>query len=406
MKKQLIKASTFFGILAMAFLFTACEDDPVEPTPPGGPAGSDFVINKNINTYTVLTNHKAGVDYEICGNINVSAELIIEPGVEIIMCSGTRVTIDQNGSLNAVGTDSLPIIFRGKTAAKGFWELFHFNSNNPNNELNHVIISDAGGSNSFENTSIWVNDNNSGQLTIKNTHITNSKGYGVLVENGASLPNFSKNAFSNNGDAPLKIPISIIGSIDDSTDYAAGNTQNYVLISAATVNQPQEVKNINVPYYLEGPATVKNDLKLNPGVEILMGAGVVIDVQGAGSFNAIGTASDPILIKGKVNSAGFWNVIHINSNNPLNKFSNVTVQNGGSSGSYKYVSIWVNDNNNGSFNMTDCTITDSYSWGLYVENGATMVPSTVEDVENANSFSNNGTGTNASCTGNCNVYFE
>lgn len=407
MKTQLKRGTTFFGIIAMAFLFTACTDEPVEPTPPGGPGqpGNSNIIDQNIDTYTVLTNHSTGVDYEICGSISVLAELIIEPGVEIVMCAGAQVSVEPNGSLNAVGTIESPITFRGKAATPGFWGLLHFNSNNPSNELDHVIVTDAGGSNYFQNASIWLNNNSSAQLTVKNSLIKNGKGTGILVEDGSSIPNFSKNTFTNNNGAPIKIPISIIGSIDDSSNYADGNVENYVHVVQASVNQPQEVKNINVPYFIDGTSDINSDLKLNPGVEMLMGAVAQFNVQPSGSFNAIGTDVNPITIKGKVNSVGYWGVIHVNSNNPLNKFSYVNLQNGGSSSYYTNSTIWINNNNTGSFNMTDCSISDSYSWALYVESGTIMFPSTAPAVESANSFSNNGTGTNANCTGSCNVFF-
>lgn len=412
MNKQLKKATTFIGIIAMVFLYTACEDDPIQPPPPPGGGGGDGgttnknLIDYNIDSKTTLKNHLTGVDYQICGRINVNAELIIEPGVEIVMCAGARISVGKDGSLNAVGTDANPIVFKGKTPSKGYWDAMDFNSNNPANVLDHVIISDGGGSGTYYNSSVWVNDNSSAQLTFKNSTIKNSKGFGFYVENGASIPNFTNNTFSNNGDYPVKIPMSIIGSLDDSSNYGDGNSKNMVYIYSANINQPQVVKNINVPYLLDGRSYINSDLKLNPGVEFQMSSGARIDVDAAGSMNAIGTSSDSIVIKGKVNAVGYWDAIDINSNNPLNEFEYVTIKNGGKSNTFYYSSIWVNDNNNGSFKMTNCTITDSYAWGLYVEGIASMTPSTAAAIESANSFSNNGTGTSASCTGNCNVYIK
>ncbi len=404
MKKQFNKAATFLSIIAMAFIYTSCEEEPIEPFPPGGdPKGNSNVIDKDINTKTILKDHLAGVDYEICGNIRVNAELIIEPGVEIVMCAGATVSVEKNGSLNADGTSALPITFRGKTASPGFWDLLHINSNNPANVLNYVTISDAGGETYYNSASIFVNNNNSSQLSLMNSTIKNSKGSGMDVEDGSSIPNFSNNTFTNNGDAPIKLSLSLIGSLDIASDYGDGNTNNYIGVGGSNMTQSQEVKNINVPYFIEEKSYLKNDLKINSGVEILMGAGAYIIVEANGSINAIGTSSKPISIKGKVNSVGYWKVLHINSNNPLNKFEYVTIKNGGSDSYYNYSSIFVNNNNNGSFIMNNCTISDSYAWGLFVEGGASITPSTKAGIEGANTFNNNGTGTNANCTGNCTV---
>ena len=400
-----IKFKSLLFLLFIGFSFTNCStDDTNNDVDPELPLNV-VVIDKNIDSDTVLKNLLPGVDYEICGSITVKARLTIEPGVEIVMCAGSSITIDKDGSINAVGSNDLPIIFKGKTASPGFWNFLHVNSNNPSNELNHVIISDAGGNNSYSNASIWVNDNNTGQLTFKNSTIKNSKGFGLFVEGIASIPNFSNNTFSNNGDAPIAIPISGIGSLDEASNYADGNVKNYVDVYSGSMNQPQVVKNINVPYLIRGTANIKADLKLNPGVRFLMSSGARLDVSASGSMNAIGTNSSPISIKGEVDAVGYWSYVHINSNNPLNEFAYVNMKNGGSNSSYSYTSIWVNDNNNGTFIMTNSSISDSYGWGLYVENGATMTPPTKAGVESANTFSTNGTGTNANCTGDCNVYF-
>lgn len=403
MKNIQIKLKPLLFLFVLGIAFSSCSTSDDSETDPDTPA-EVFIIDYNIDSDTVLTNHLPGVDYEICGSIDIKANLIIEPGVEIVMCAGSRITIERDGSLNAVGSNASPIIFRGKTASPGFWQVLHFNSNNPSNELNHVVIADGGGANSFENATIWVNDNNAGQLTLKNSTISNSKGIGLLVEGIASIPNFSNNTFSNNGDSPVSIAMSNIGALDVASNYADGNTKNQVYVKNATVNQPQMVKNINVPYLIKGSSDIKSDLKLEPGVRFLMSSGAVIDVNNSGSMNALGTSNKPITIKGEVDAVGYWAHIHFNSNNPLNKFTHVNIKNGGSRSSYKYSSIWVNDNNNGSFNMTDCTIADSYGWGVYVENGATMIPSTKSEVESVNTFINNGSGTNADCTDTCSIY--
>src|SRR5690606_23984249 len=162
----------------------------------------------------------------------------------------------------------------------------------------------------------------------------------------------------------------------------------------------------NVPYLIKGNSNIKDNLTLNPGVQFLMASGASIDVNSSGSIHAIGTSSDPISIKGEVDAVGYWGVLHVDSNNPLNEFAFVNINNGGALGSFDYSSIWVNDNNNGAFIMNDCSISDSYSWVLFVETGASMTPSTKNGVESTNTFINNGSGTNANCTDGCTVYFE
>lgn len=392
----------------MAMIYSGCEDEPVGPNPPTGPqppTENSNIIKGSIDTRTTLKNHLNGVDYEICGTVTVNADLIIEPGVEIVMCPSARLYIEQNGSLYAVGTSSSPIVFRGKNAAPGYWDLIRINSNDPDNKLKYVTISDGGGYSYYRNASIYVTKKYTGQLTLQNSVIRNSKGYGIEVENGASIPNFSSNTFSNNGNAPVRIPFSLIGTLDDSSNYGDGNYENYIYVSGSDMNQAQTVDKINVPYYIEGKGTINDDLKLNPGVQILMGPKASIYCESTGSFNAVGTSSDSIYIKGKVNSVGYWDLILMNSNNPLNKFSHVRISNGGQYSYYKHSSIYVPKKNTGSLEIIDSHISDSYAWGIYAESGSSITPSSAATIEAANTFNNNGTGPNAICTGNCNVYY-
>jgi|SRR5690554_1805347 len=405
------RALSFLTIFTMIFMATGCvEDDPIQPGPPpypptgSNPPVNSNVINKNINSKTVLKNHQSGVDYEICGTVYVNAELIIEAGTEIVMCSGARLYVEKDGSLNAIGTEASPIVIRGKAASPGYWDLIRISANNPSNVMEYVTLSDGGGYNYYSNTTVHVNKGNSGQLTMKNSKIKNSKGYGLTVEGGATIPNFSNNTFSNNGDAPVQIAFSILGALDDSSNFSDGNANNYIDVKASTINQAQEVKSLDVPYLLNGTNYIKNGLKLEAGVEILMAAGTRVYVESSGSFNAIGTNAKPIEIKGKVNTHGYWDLIRFESNNPLNEFKYVNIQDGGAYSYYYYSSIYVSKSNNASFIMNDCNISDSYGWGLYADKGASMTPSTEAAVRSANTFNNNGNGVNASCTGSCDVY--
>jgi hypothetical protein len=102
----------------------------------------------------LLENNNDGVDYIIDCVIAVEVDLKIQPGVVIEFASNAGMDIKESGSLSAVGSANSPIVFRGKTATPGFWSVLHFDSNNPNNELNYVSIADGGGSNSYNNASI------------------------------------------------------------------------------------------------------------------------------------------------------------------------------------------------------------------------------------------------------------
>ncbi len=406
MKTFIKKTFNLFSIALFLFAFSACEKDDVKPRDPGNGGGggtvdNTYVLKGSINKKTILTNHRSGWDYEVQGSLTIYDELIIEEGVELRMASNARITVKGEGLINAVGTADHPITIKGNASSSGYWYTIIVESNNPDNVFDYVSISDGGGESYYSNTSVYIGG--SGQLTIKNSSISNSKGYGLYTD--GSIPNFSNNTFSKNGDAPVRINFSRISDLDASSNYADNNYNNYIHVAAANLNQNQEVQSLNVPYFINGNCYIDGDLTLKPGVDFLMASTARIIVRANGSFNAVGTNTEPITIKGKAASVGYWDDIIFESNHPNNEFKHVTIENSGKYDYYYNSTIYVSEN--ASLKINDCTIKDSYGWGIYVRNGANMDPSTKVDLENANSFSNNATGSGFNCSDSpCNVYMN
>lgn len=84
MKNIQIKLKPLLFLFVLGIAFSSCSTSDDSETDPDTPA-EVFIIDYNIDSDTVLTNHLPGVDYEICGSIDIKANLIIEPGVEIVM---------------------------------------------------------------------------------------------------------------------------------------------------------------------------------------------------------------------------------------------------------------------------------------------------------------------------------
>jgi len=113
--KHLKKTQLFYFLAlftAAIFLFSACDDDDTQPTPP---AGNEFVIAANI---TANTTWKTGNVYVLAGRITVvnGVTLTIEPGVIVKGQAGTganatALLVARGGMLMAEGTAEAPIIF-------------------------------------------------------------------------------------------------------------------------------------------------------------------------------------------------------------------------------------------------------------------------------------------------------
>lgn len=356
-------------------------------------------ITEDITVPTVFENQT----YTICTDIDITSELTIMPGAVIIMCAGSAIEVTSTGFIKAEGTANLPIVFKGLTETKGFWQGIAIKSTNPNNSFNYVTIKDAGTYWAWENSNVYL----SGSLALNNSTISNSNDVGLYVDNNGALSSFSSNTFSNNTTG-LNLKVSQVKNLDGASDYNMNNTNNYIYVRGGSITTDATWQKLNTPmlvYEFDCAA----GLTLNPGVNIQMEAGSYgIRVLSTGYLNCEGTATDPIHIVGKYSSPGYWAGIKIKSNNPNNKFNYVRVQDGGQYWAHEYANIYLSG---GRLELDNSIISVANSYGLYSESNSQVftsgvVQNTALGVLSNNSFLSNGTGANANCTGNCSVFFN
>lgn len=70
-------------------------------------------------------------------------------------------------------------------------------------------------------------------------------------------------------------------------------------------------------------------LTVEPGVEIIMSAQNWMHISNKSSLVMVGTADDPIIIRGEHDVAGFWLQLNIDSSSPLNEIGHVIFKNAG-----------------------------------------------------------------------------
>ncbi|MEM9986280.1 MAG: right-handed parallel beta-helix repeat-containing protein, partial [Bacteroidota bacterium] len=141
------------------------------------------------------------VPYVVTTNVvlGVTAALTLQPGVSFEFEGSAGMGIFDNGSLNAEGRAGKIITFKGTEAVKGWWRGIHTETNSLSNVLDYVEIRNAG-----SNYVYCCNDLagllvRSGQMTLRNSVVSDNDGCGVFVRSGATLTE-SNNTFSNNTD--------------------------------------------------------------------------------------------------------------------------------------------------------------------------------------------------------------
>lgn len=356
-------------LLCFLFAFVACKDD--DPDDPDDPMVSDETIMLECDALDedrMLENGNAAIDYLItCTNLQVESNITVEPGTVIAFAENGQLHIT-SGSLNAVGTEQDPIIFRGEQTESGYWEGIGFSSNSSNNILNHVIIQDAGSDNIIccgAPASLGVFD---GKVNIQNTTISNGAAYGMDIRGDAEITNYENVRITDHAEAPVIIDMLMIDALDDASDYT-GNNNDYIEVRGNSIKDPVTFNNQSVPYYLIAGSAISIEAAviLNPGSHFLMAEETGLYTQQNGYLNAEGTSSQPITFEGFVSSTGYWDGIEIKSNNSNNVFDNVIIRHAGNS----YVtccqtpaSISFKD---GQATIRNTNLSDGEGHGLYID---------------------------------------
>lgn len=151
---------------------------------------------------------------------------------------------------------------------------------------------------------------------------------------------------------------------DGSCEYGAESV-TYTGSQDTDVTLTNIVEDSSKPdYYVEGTWSINSNVTVEPGTVIEMAAGATIIVYDGGSFNAVGTDEDKIVIRGEQSTPGYWDYIRFdNSINVLNELSHVDIIDGGGNSSWN-ASLYCYSG--GRLKVNNTSIQNSQSYGMIV----------------------------------------
>ena len=122
-----------------------------------------------------------GIDYRILEDIKIKStkSLSIAAGVTLQFVAGSIMEV--SGGLQAMGTSGSKITFEGSESKKGHWDGIFLNGTRAV-DLDHTIIRDGGGD--LTDKANVIVEPTATDVSITNSTINNSKGYGVLIKLG------------------------------------------------------------------------------------------------------------------------------------------------------------------------------------------------------------------------------
>jgi len=326
--------------------------------------------------------------YRFSGETTIEdATVTIDAGAAFLFNTGARLNVTSTGALSAVGTSTDRITFEGEGKTAGYWEGILIQSNNTVNEIGYADVAHAGAYPNEGNLEVAPG----ARVGVHSSTFSSSEDFGLFLADGAifsaggRIPgNFSNNGFYDNTSEGLRIPASMVGSIDGASVYydaEAPNGKSYVGVFASTVTTDQTWPATGAPLRFEGETDLDGAaITIEAGADMLFASNSRIDVMATGSLTAVGTATDSITFLGENGVPGAWEGIVFRSNDAANQLQYVNIGFGGNYPNSGNVHIAA-----GQASITDSFIHDSESWGIYVDGSATATVS-------GNSYSGNASG--------------
>jgi hypothetical protein len=361
-------------VLVVASLTTLILDDVVVPT-----ILEDRIADPNVPDY--LANKVIGVN----------AELTVKPGVVIAFAEDTRLDINTTGGLIAKGEADKKITFTGKMPQKGYWQGIVIYSVSSANELSHAQVQYGGRKAILSNTKSNISVFNDARISLKNSTLTQSGGYGLYLQERAILHNSAANTFNHNTEAPLLLAANNVPQLDAVSVFNSNNGRNVIEVMGSYILGTSEIVwpafNDQTPYRFTGNISVRAGWNISPGVTIEVANDRSIDVTENGYIKAIGTAAKKINFTGVDKTAGAWNGIVIYVRHTANVMENVTISYAGGRAFLAQVktSIALFGLNQANLSIKNSTISHSAGYGIHVFGNAALNA----DAEASNTFSTN-----------------
>lgn len=348
-----------------------------------------------------LASLDAGNPYYVSGDLDITSLLNVDEGAKFEMAEDVNIKISDGGVLSAIGTANNKIEFTTANLNAGLlWKGFEFISGDSRNELTHCIISYAGNSeygsfSNFVDVEAAIAMHSDAKLSLTNTEISNSGGYGLYSRYGEFV-DFSSNSFVDNTYDHLGLPANQVQNVDEATTFSGGDEYAVEVYNGGGLTQESTWVNLNgtARYNVVGEITVEAGLTINPGAEIDLNEDVDIDVRDGGYLIANGTVDNIILFTSS-NEAGqiAWGGINIYTNDARNSLDFVSINLAGGQettdlNNFVDEKTAVAGDNNARLSLTNSTISNSEGYGVYFQG-------TINDIEAGaanNTFTNNTNG--------------
>lgn len=292
-----------------------------------------------------LNNINNGVDYIIDCVFVVNGDLTIDPGVTIQFGTNAGLKVSNTGSIQALGTSDIPILFTGEDKIAGSWRGVFIDSNDSKNTLQYTQIDYAGGESFNSNGDlgaviVWSDT----RLKMINSTIRQSAAFGFNASYGGD-----KLILQNNVITTSKAPMLVNGAYPTSISGGTytGNETDSIFVNSDQISGQHNWTNLGVPYRIANRLVViaGGELTIQPGVTLeFEDDGQLAVHEGASgsapSLVAVGTEQQPITFTAVNKVLGAWQGIYFDTPSPLNEIAFATIAYASNSRQEGAISPW------------------------------------------------------------------
>jgi hypothetical protein len=144
------------------------------------------------------------VPYQFRTSVSIQSAVDIESGATLEFRQGgpIRLYVGGDGRLVADASGGDPITFRGVQGTPGSWGGLFIRTTG-DNLLHNVVVTDGGGG--YREANIGIGIDGAGALTLRNSEVTDSAAWGVIVTSDGTLT-AENNTFENNASGNVRRP--------------------------------------------------------------------------------------------------------------------------------------------------------------------------------------------------------
>lgn len=374
MKQSFFKNVLYLFIISGLFNLTSCSSDDDTTDINGDPIGEILPplnlcdIMHDEGDLNLTNDPNRPVDYIVNCVVDVKQrKMTIEPGTVIEFGNNGRINVqrhfeDHSGAIIARGTADKPIIFRGTEPNKGHWRGIMVATNNELNELDHVVIRDAGKepyTHGGQGGLVLGNGGiGHGKIKLTNSQIINNREYGLVITNSSTTNQHNltiKNNIIRENEMPVYATAFNMHFIDDSNDLTNNETDEIIVVGSSNATHNTSLDgtwyNHNIPYSFTSSVYVDSKITIQAGTVLKFPQSAKLQIGRTsgphdgtgGGIIANGTADQPIIFTGTEAIQGYWKGIEIESPYPGNEISHAIVEYTGMSPNIRH--IYLNASN-------------------------------------------------------------